>query len=339
MDGTILQGSFIQPATAVAQYIPLRTGVTWMRVVNASAIDTPTAGEGFNYYWQLGMAQGAGTADTYVSVTGPGSGADRLVDYTAAITTGFYLYDSSIQTAGVQRVVTTCTAAAQPVVTVTVDPRLVMVDNVSVVRMEGLATGQSLSGIDFVVTAMDATHFTLPTLANAVAACGAGNYRIIPYNPIFYPRNRTVCNVSQAVNAIVTTTVPHNLTVGQKIRFNVPQYPILAGRTTGMAELNGLQATVLTVVGAIASQSIQFTIDIDTTGFTAFAWPLAADVPCQFPQMIPIGQAVQSPYENLLNGATLNTAEIGMILMPGALLPGGQAADTVYWMAGTSFGM
>ena len=330
MDSIILQGSFVQPATAIPQYIPLRSGVSWMRVYNYTEAGAANANHGIEYYWQLGMPTGAGLVYRHNAAT------DQLNLFA---TTGFNLYDSSLQVAGIQRVVTTCTVAAQPVVQVAADPRLVMADNISVVRMEGLVTGQSLSGIDFVVTAMDATHFTLPTLANAVAACGAGFYRIIPYNPYFYPRNRTVCNVSQAVNATVTTTVPHNLTVGQKIRFNVPQYPTLAGRTTGMAELNGLQATVLTVVGAIASQSIQFTIDIDTTGFTAFAWPLAADVPCQFSQMIPIGEAAQTPYENLLNDATLNTSEIGMILTPGALLPGGLAAQTVYWIAGTSYNM
>lgn len=334
MDGTIiLQGSFI--SDGFPKYIPLRCGVDWMRVTNWTNSIGATAAAGTSFYWQRDMPTGRGLVYPHV-----GAAATIGVQQIPA-NVGFTLYDTSVDTAGVQRAVVTSTVAAQPVVEVAADPRLVMRDNVSIVRMESTLTSPTLSGVDFVVTAMDATHFTLPVLANVVPAAGASFYRIIPYQPMFYPRNRTVCNVSQAVNAVVTTTVPHEMTVGQQVRFNVPAYG-----ARGMVQLHNVLATVLTVVDPGAGiPPTQFTIDIDTTAFTVFAWPIAADAPCQYPQMIPVGVAARHPYENLLEDATLNVSQIGMILgtstdaATALLSPGGTAADVIYWVAGKSWNM
>lgn len=334
MDGTIItQGSFV--STGNAKYIPLRSSVDWMRVYNWTNSIGTTALAGLEFYWQRGMPAGRGIVYNHL-------GADHSVNINQITAgQGFTLYDTSIINPGAQIAVTATSNAAAPVITCNATGLTAFS---SLVRIEGVVAAPSICGIDFspAVVAGGLNNFTLPTLGNAIAAGGAGFYRVIPYNPMFYPRNRTICNISQAANAVVTTTVPHNLTVGQQVRFQVPQYPALAGRTTGMREIDGLLGTVLTVD---APNNLSFTVDIDTTGFTAFAWPLAADVPCQYSQMIPVGVAAAHPYENVLSDATLNTGEIGMILGAGTdaatrlLAPAGTANDVIYWVAGKSWNM
>lgn len=319
MDGTIItQGSFVSNGSA--RLLPIRSDVDWMRVINYTEAAATAANHGFQYYWQRGMAQGTGLAYYHPA-------ADHTVAVNAlAANTGFYLYDTSVNAPLAAVVTTGSTNANPPVVTTATTTNLVA--NQTMVRLSGIAAAPTLCGVDFTVTAVNAgVSFTLPTLANGVAVGGAGLYRIIPFNPLFYPRNRTVCNITQAVNPTVTTTVAHGLTVGQAVRFVVPA-------VCGMTQLNELSytATVLTT-----PTFNTFTMDIDTTGFTAFAWPLIAVSPNSYAQMIPVGETAHGLYANLLDDATLNTGEIGMILSAGILSPAGSNNDVIYWVAGKSF--
>lgn len=329
MDGQILQGSFV--STGASKYIPLRTGVTWMKTYNYTKAATPGDGQSVSCYWQLGMPAGAGISYRH---NGAATSVNMMVN-----TDAFYVYDSSVNTPSIARVASASSSAAQPIVTVAVDPTTFMTDDVSMVRIAGITNAPTICGIDFVVTGMDATHFTLPLLGDVAngatpvaAGTVAGTYRVIPYNPYFYPRNRYVTNVVRGISGatLVYTNVPHGYTVGQSVRFDIPA-------VNGMTQLNGLVATV-TAVGTGATAN-QFNIDIDTSAFTIYQWPLLASSPSQFGQVVPVGETARSPYENLLGDATLNTAEIGMILTAGVLNPAGANGDTIYWMAGTSFGM
>ena len=329
MDGTIiLQGSFVSDGNA--KYIPIRSDVDWMRVVNYTNSIGVVNASGTSFYWQRGMATGRGLVHPHI-------GGDATIGVAEiAANNGFTLYDTSVNTPGAQIVTTGTTSVPAPVVSTAHTAGLVAFQ--SIVRLDSIAAAPTLCGIDFSPVAIVAgVRFTLPTLASTVALGGAGHYRVIPYNPLFYPRNRTVCNVTRAANAVVTTTIPHGLTVGQQVRFSVPVYSGL-----GMVELDNVLATVLTVD---APNNLSFTIDINTTAYTAFAWPLAGSAPCQFPQMVPVGIAAQHPYENILTDATRNTGAIGMILGAGndaatrLLAPAGTNNDVIYWVAGKSWNM
>ncbi len=193
---------------------------------------------------------------------------------------------------------------------------------------------------------------------------GTGVYRVVNYDPLFYPRRRTIMNITRAVNAQVTTSVFHQLTPGQAIRFNIPQQ-------SGMIELNSTPqnayryATVVSVV-----DEVNFTIDIDTTAFTLFAFPTVAQINAgsQFPEMNPIGEntaaalaslnaqtpllyssagpQINASQTGILADATVNTGYLGMLLGTGGTAtalgaavsgPAGFAAnDVVYWVAGKS---
>ena len=158
--------------------------------------------------------------------------------------------------------------------------------------------------------------------APGAIAGAAGTFRRIPYNPLYYPRARVIANITQAAAGVVTTLVDHGYTTGQSIRFTVPA-------DCGMIELDGIQATV-TVVNASS-----FSINVDTTAFTAFTFPLIAAYPANFAIAKPVGEdSVVAP--NVLADATLNTGYIGVQLGAGVYSPAGAFGNLIYWVAGKS---
>lgn len=243
----------------------------------------------------------------------------------------------------------------------------------SVVRMSSSAQ-TDVNGIDMVVgTVVNNTSFTLLTSTNPLATApgaigGAGFYRIVNTSSLFYPRRRNVVAITQAVNANVSTAIAHGLTAGQAIRFEIPSQ-------SGMIQLNSTPANnyaTATVVQVI--DDYNFTVNVDTTAFTAFTWPTIAQQPSNFPHIVPVGEdtasALLSPYAQtpsiagqqifntntgILADSTVNTGFLGMILGGGgngtALTtpvsgPAGtvhftsgnviDVTDTIYWVAGKS---
>ena len=395
MDGTILgQGTFssfylgVNPNTGVASVtagnqviVQIPSGADWMVVRNytqagtngnsAAYINgTGSSFVGYEFYWQLGMAPGTGIVKYKTN-------AATTINENTLTVGGFTLYDPSgtnpnaLPTVSAPIATTATSSATRPVVS-TATTSGVQIG--SIVRTYGTADG-GIDGVDFVVGAISSgTSITLGTATNALANAsgasgGAGFYQIINIDPLYYPRNRTIANITQAVNAQVSTTVPHNMTPGQAIRFNIPA-------ASGMTQLNPTAqnkyayGTVVTVVDAY-----NFTININTTGYTAFSWPTAAQQPSGLPQMIPLGEntavALASPTaqvpldqfgnpifnanSGILADSTVNTGYLGMILGNGGAGvapatkvtgPSGTVAfnssnvitatDTVYWVAGKS---
>lgn len=393
MDGTILgQGSFVASPIGASGLGVVRTyanpviisipsGADWVKVRNFSQYGlngvttanfqgTANASIGVEFYWQRGMAPGTGIV-VYKGATTAALDGDTLVSG------GFTLFDSSTssansnQNAGPAIATTASTNATQPVVSTGTTTGLFVG---AVVRMSNTAQ-TDVNGIDMVVGAVSAgANFTLLTASNALATApgaigGAGFYRIVNTDPLFYPRRRFVTNITQAVNGQVSTSVAHNYVAGQAVRFSIPSQ-------SGMVELNSTPqnnyatATVVTVV-----DSYNFTINIDTTAFTAFTWPTIAQQPSNFPEVIPVGEDTaaalvstqpQTPLDvngnqifstntGILSDSTVNTGFFGMILGSGGngnalttpiIGPAGSgttsnagvvsAPDTLYWVAGKS---
>lgn len=372
MDGTILsQGTFTVGATVTNQFINIPSGVDWMRVVNYTKKGTAGAAGaiGNEFYWQRGMAAGTGTVDYYAN-------GGQVVTGDTLVSGGFTLYDPSGQTAGALPLLgaavatTASTNATRPVVS-TANTAGVSVG--SVVRVSSTAQ-TDVNGIDFVVGAVVAnTSITLMAASNALATApgaigGAGFYRLVNYNQLFYPRARFVTNITRATNANISTSIAHGLTPGQEVRFNIPA-------VSGMVELNpnplnnyypnnsSANPVVVSVV-----DDYNFTISIDTSAYTAFTYPTIAQQPSSFPEVTPFGEdtaaalasmASQVPTiggnqifntnTGILADSTVNTGFLGMILGTGGLGtvsgaaiagPAGSAtSDVMYWTAGkSSFG-
>ena len=328
MDNTIFnQGRFTSDGTS--QVISVRSDIDWMQVLNFTVADddTQTVAVGVEYYWQRGMA-----ADTGIEYRK--SNAANAAQLTTALATGgFTLIDTSAQTVGAAVAITGASDVVRPIITAASIAGLSAGD---IVRLSSVTGAEGLSGIDFTIDTVTGTFRLAGAMANAQGAPGtAGAYRKISFNPLYYPSYRFILNITQAAQAVVTVSVPSFYQVGQTVRFVIPS------SIYGMTQLDGLLGTVVAVDDTVATQTV--TVDIDTTGFTAFAFPTAAQSTANVLSkaiIVPVGmntaQAISSSV-NELSDATVNQGLIGMVLAAGVDSPAGQDNDVIYWRAGKSF--
>lgn len=312
----IQQGFFTSTGTPTT--IQVRSGVDWIEVYNVTQINGQAGNTGYQFYWQVGLPNGA--ALQYES--NAGSTAVNL-NYLAA--GGFTLQDSSVTTPGPKVATTATTNVVRPVTSTASTANLF---TGSIARLSGIAAQPNICGIDFTVgTIVANTSFQWANaLANTPGAVGgAGFYQIIPFDPIYYPTKRYIIEITNAVQAVVTTSVNHGYAPGMSVRLSVPPQ-------FGMTQANGLLVNIVAVTAGT------FTINLDTTGFSAFVYPGPASVPFTNAYCNPVGEetdAFSNP--NLLDDATVNTAFIGVLLGAGINAPAGQNGDFILWKAGKSF--
>lgn len=318
-DSILLQGSFVSDGTA--KILSLRSSFDWISVVNYTQIAAAAAAE-VNFKWMVGMPQGGGLAQTRAGV------------WTAlAAPTGFSVLDTSVQALGAPTVITNVSNDAIPVVTAN-GHGLITGD---IVRISNVVGANQLSAYDIRVTRVDANNFQLswmPQIAVAAAPGASAVVRRLSNELYFVPKDRVITSISQAVNAVVVFAAPHNFQVGSAVRFRVPT--INNSLAYGMTEMNGVLASVV----AVNTANNSITINVDTSGFSAFVFPLTTASNMRLAQCTPVGEntAVSlAAGSNILADATQNTAIIGVSLYGGAGYPGGAANDLMYWQAGTAF--
>ncbi len=325
MDNTIIQqGNF--SATGSPIRIDLRSDVDWMEVRNITiAGNGQTTAVGVKYYWQRGMPNGS-------KWTTFKSNAANAANLEAYITTnGFTLLNTSTQTPGtLQATITAISNAAIPVVSNSGTNGLAAGD---VVRLFNVVSAQQVGGIDFTVgyNTLTTGTFSLDYMTQIVAGT-TGSWRKINFNPIFYPRRRFITEISVASEAVVTLSVTHGYTIGQQVRFVVPA-------AYGMVEINGLTGNIVDIDTATTNGNT-ITVDIDSSAFTAFTFPLSAAVPFSPAEIVPVGEDTATALafgQDILDDATVNTSIIGMQLQGGVNCPGGAASDEMMWVAGKSF--
>ena len=330
MLGTISEQGVIT-STGNDYTIKLVSDVDFLHVYNWTRSNAGiAAATGVEWYWQRGMLVNDGLVEGYAA-----GGAFPYIKGTcsALLSGGFTLINSStrIPGAAVLFLNSAGSNAVQPVYLVAAITGL---SNGAIVRMQSTAQ-TNLNGLDFSIDAVAAGTFrlanALATAPGIVVAAGAGiTYRLVAanideYNK-YYPSRRTIANITQAAAGVVTTLVDHSLTTGQQVRINVP-----AG--CGMIELNGQLVTV-TVINAST-----FSINVDTTGYTAFNFPLPAAVAFTPAEMVPVGispfyntSITAALVDNDFRGIKLSSFNTGAIFWA----PAGTAGDVIYWQAGKS---
>lgn len=319
-----LQGRFT--ADGNNKTIQLPTDVDWMRVYNTTVSYAAGAGTGAEFYWQRGMTQGRGTE--YIKT----AGTNALQVSQIAANAGFTLVDSSVNTPGSSIALTGIDNGTPPTVFTANTSSLA---TGSIVRIYSTVGALQLGGLDFTVNNVVAnTSFDLAYMAAIVNANpGAGTYRIIPFDPLYYPRNRTITAITQATSAVVTLSVTHGFTVGQVVRFIIPT---ITSTYFGMTELDGQTGTIT----AINTTTNTITVDIDTSSYTAFAFPLTTTPGFTPAQVVPVGENTAEAITagtDLLGDATVNTGYFGLQLAAGTNSPAGSNNDVIYWVAGKSF--
>lgn len=193
-----------------------------------------------------------------------------------------------------------------------------------IIRVTNTTGMLQIAGMDFSITTVGgANNFTLGYLDSSgfAAAATAITSRKLNYQSAFYPKNRYITKITQAASAVITLSVTHGYVVGEKVRIYVPS-------GWGMTEINGQLATIT----AISTANNTITVNIDSSAYTAFAFPTSAIAAAgtTFPQVVPVGEAATSPYQNLLDDATVNSSSYQMSL--GSSVVGGNA-DVIRWFA------
>src|SRR3990167_4362958 len=310
-DNTIIQqGRFT--SDGAAKLLSIRSDVDWMRVYNTTiGAASQTTAVGVEYYWQRGFPADA----KWSYLKSNAANAANLSQYLTS--SGFTLIDTSASPNGVvNATVTAISNAAIPVVSNSGTNGLVAGD---IVRILNVAGAQQLGGIDFTVgyNTLTTGTFSLDYMAQIVAGT-TGSWMKIKYNPLYYPRRRYITKITQASSAVITLSVTHGYTVGQQIRVVVPD-------AFGMVEMDGLQATI-TAINTTTTSGNTITVDVDSSAFTAFAFPLTADVPFSPAMVVPFGEDTPLALANsldILGDATVNQGLIGIQLTGGTNCPGG----------------
>lgn len=220
------------------------------------------------------------------------------------------------------------------------------------VRVGSLTSAPQFGGVVMTVTAVGSTttFTTLLNSSNAVTSVGTV-YRVgnayIPYRSLYYPQERAIASITLANPMVVTTLVQQNYQVGDVVRFQIPTALTGGSQSQLNSTSNGLpvEFTVIAVNNAVGTQTV--TLNVDSTAFTAFAWPAASSYPFSFPEMIPQGEGnintaqafgvapAPLPYGNqdILGFATQNQAVNGVLVGTGdgtnSTTTGGLIASTV----------
>jgi len=178
-----------------------------------------------------------------------------------------------------------------------------------IVRVMNTTGMLQIAGLEFSVTAIAAgVSYTLGFLAAAGFGAAATNadYRIIPAAR-YSPERRWITGITAAASAVITLSVTHQYVVGDIITVHLPD------ANFGMTEIDGLQGEIT----AINAGNNTVTVNIDSTGFTAFAFPTSAIAAAgiSFPHTTPVGEIatqLTAPIENnSIFGLTLGTAVVG----------------------------
>ena len=219
------------------------------------------------------------------------------------------------------------TFAATAVVSVTqANPAVVTANNHGLVAGDivvftGVVGMEQLSSIVFEVTnVIGVNSFNIGLDTTGFSAAGAGGTVQKLFDSQFYrPQRRFITAITQANPCVITHSIhlPNDITVGEVFRIQVPA-------VYGMTEIDGLQAEVT----AINAATNQITVNIDSTGFTAFAYPVnPALLPFTPAQMLPIGDDTST-----LSGAVRSRAFSGLQLGSAVV---GASADDIKWVAST----
>lgn len=285
----IIKGSYISTGVATPlnlvidpDYIEVfiqgdATGSEWDSVANPGHTKRAT--------WFKGMA--AGRAFTVRNTDGAATDQSDFI-----VANGFTVYDGSIQTPGPA---VTGTAISQAALAVAADVAhgFVAGDRIVVSNCTGM---RQVEGMTFEILSVNANDYTLPiNTAAFVAPATAITSRKLPALPEFGPRRMYITGMTAANPMVVTTSERHAFQVGGLVRLSVPT-------GFGMVQADDLIGTV-TAVTHVAGAASTFTLNIDSSGFTAFAFPASADVPFTHAYALPVGDDATVLVDSIANGA------------------------------------
>ena len=307
MTTIIQQGSFTSDGKT--KDLDIRSDVDAMEVINFTQMGTQqTPGRGVKFQWQRGLAPGAAIEFTKAD------GADTLQGETVS-SGGFTLLPEAASSPVTG---TTITKATPPVCTAANHG----FSNGDQVSLSNLTNMPQIAVVVFTIGNVTTNTFELSffdtNTANFVAETA---FKVTKLRRFDWTNS---WNIITSITSGVTTQVQLSSNentlsydVGDVLKFNVTS-------EFGMIQIDGLTGEVLSVVEATNT----YTIDLDSTSFSAFSWPASSAVPMELPHINSVGTNSTS-----VEGATKNTAFIGIGLGAGIDGPAGSTGDLILWKA------
>jgi len=293
-----LTGTFT--STGVIENITLPSGYTEFEMVNITDIGSAAANT--NVMRAKGTSSmAAGSAYYNPKTSGAATNALEVTTTTGGFT---FVEDSAVVALGAANTGITAVSQANPAVVSLASTTGLA--NSDVVRIFSTTAMLEIAGWDFTIGSLIAnTSFELSYLdaSGFAAAATAGTIRRVPFDPRFYPRNRRITGISAATSAVITLSVTHGFTAGQAVRIKVPS-------DFGMIEIDDLIGNIT----AVSTANNTVTVDIDSSAFTAFAFPTSAVAGSgvEAPQVIPVGETANETFANTLDDATDNQSFRGV---------------------------
>lgn len=342
-------GSFTSTGAGVR--IPLPSSADYFKSWNITQFGTasPTvcvAGEWFGSKF----GSGASNANDGLRWRKAGSSAILIDAFsTSTASSGFtYVTTSPVVEAANSNAITAGTQANPMVVSQTNT-----YSNGDLLQIYGTTGDLTLGGMTFQISSVSGSAYTLlglpATAANGFTAITAGTTRRVSKYAAVEPQFLFVTNISPASSlttpgsssqSVVTVTIDPSsyYVVGMKVKFTVPS-------GFGMTQMNQLTGTILAVNVGTGTNigAYNFTVDIDCSAFTAFAFPASALSPTAplFATVAPAGAKtafdpvtlVQTGYNFTIQPFHTGQFTPYMFLAGGASSPAGANNDVINWMA------
>lgn len=349
----MLQGTFTAPATLPGvQLINCGFLPTKVQLINRTAIASMTGGPpalnpgtnylGFQWDWNVDF----GSTLTSVLAMAPNNAVATVPVVSNGLITsnGIAQYNGQNAAPGVNSLTFGATVTggalskANPAQLTSNGHGLQTGDQIIITGPFTAATAMNqLGGVIFTVTNTGANTVTIPINTNTgnFTATTVTTWRKVITPPYYYPRSTVITGITAANPMVITTATNHGLTNGQAIRIRVPS-------VMGMTQANNL-------VGIItANTSTTLTIGgIDSSAFTAFAWPATTSVPFNTASITPIGSGpiattflpnTQYNYDTLddaTNNQSFQGFSVGtnILVTASSTVLGVTASDVISWTA------
>jgi len=329
----VTQGTFTQPNPAVNQIIPLPSGADYFVTTNLTQMNlAPNPGVCVRGEWYGGglTANNDGLRWTKTLSTN----AINISKFSTSTASNGFTYVTSFPAPQAALTGTTITNANPAVASVT--NTYSNGDQVVIYNAVGM---QQISGMTFTISSVSGSAFTLLGLDASGFSAGATSFlvrRVNQFTPV-EPSFLYVTKVTQAAQAQVTVSQANSVYLGQKLEFTIPG-------SFGMVQLNNFnQPQSLPAVVTSIVDAYNFTINVNTTNFTAFAFPASSGSPTTllFATVAPAGQSTQfNPITGVQTGYNFTQIPFHsgqfipyMYVPAGAQSPGGAAGDIIVWQA------
>jgi len=326
----VTQGTFTQSTPAVNQTIPLPSGADYFVATNLTQMNlAPNPGVVVRGEWYGGGLTANNDGLRWKKTLS--TNAINIDKFSTATASNGFTYVTA-QPQPEAAVIGTAITNANPAVVAMINTYsegdvVQLYGTTGMLQIAGMAfTISSVSGTGFTLLGLDASGFAAP--ATAVIA-----RRISKLMPV-EPRFLYVTGITKAVQGVVTVSEKHQYVVGQKIEFTIPG-------SLGMVQLNNyyLSQNLPPVITAVTDYT--FTINVNTTNFSTFAFPASSGSPTTqlFATVASAGQSTQfNPITGVQTGYNFQYVPFHsgnfipfMYLPAGAQSPGGSAGDVIVW--------